>query len=301
MKFFLSLVGTVCFATIIQAQSQSTVSINVAGNVTLGLAGINTTIAAINATILKADAATLAAWTNFTKTMITNLTSLMDRFGSYPSSISSQLSSLNNTIVNLKYQLNNTGPYLLSTDYALNDLFMSVYQVANQTGSFLNDVALNMSSQAICTNDYSVSCLRKYGANLTATPILMSRFNNCLAAENTRIGAIGTNVTAQMNSSIATAQSFINLISICNVPTAAALNQSWPQFVPSAQCLSSYLNQIASQSQITSADFMYAIQSVQVQMVVFRANRCAQLAQYDIQDATVRVQAAFTKCLTTGS
>ncbi|XP_053688737.1 uncharacterized protein LOC128737969 [Sabethes cyaneus] len=299
MKFFLALVGTLCLGTVIKAQS--TVSINVAGNVTLGLTGLNNTIAAINNTINKADTAIWGAWTNWANVLITNLTSIMNRFEGYPTSVSSQLSSLNYSIENLQNMLN-TQPYYLLSNSELIVLYSNIYQLAEQTGDLLNTVAQNMSTEAICTNDYSVPCLRKYGLQLTTAPVLMSRFNNCLLAENARINNIGINMTTQINSSLAIAQTFINLLSVCTVPTAVALNQTWPQFVPAADCLSMYLAQLGSQMQMNSPSYVVdMMQYSQVQMVVFRANRCAKLAQYDIQNSVVRTQAAFTKCLTTGS
>ncbi|XP_058831877.1 uncharacterized protein LOC131690263 [Topomyia yanbarensis] len=297
MKFFLALVGTLCLG--VAAQAQSTVSLNVAGNVTIGLTAINNTINVLNNTCLAADKGMLVAWKYWGNTMIANLTSLMNRFKNYSTV---DLTPINSSISNIQNMLNTSQINLLSTDYNVQNLLSTFYQVAAQTGDLLIDTAANLTSQANCTNDVSLTCLRKYGANLTAAPILMSRFNDCLAVENVRLAQIGVNASTQINNTVTTAQTFFNLISICNVPTAAALNASYPQLVPSIQCLNTYLSQIGYSNPVSYINYGYEMmRSQQTQVVYFRANRCAQLVQYDIQDAVTRVKAAFGKCLTTGS
>ncbi|XP_058461191.1 uncharacterized protein LOC131436482 [Malaya genurostris] len=298
MKFFLALVGTLLLGGVVRAQS--TVSLNVAGNVSIALAGINATISTLNNTLLAADKIVLASYNNWANASIKNLTGLLNRFVNY-STLS--LDSINNSITNLQQQLTYSPPFMLpSTDFSILNLFTTVYDTAAKTADTLSAAALNLTSYATCANSVSLTCLRKYGANLTAAPILMSRFNDCLSVENTRLAQIGLNMSIAINTSTAAAQNLFSLISLCNVPTAAALNSTNPYTTPSINCLTTFLSQIGTSNSVSYITMAVdSTRSYQTQVVNFRATRCAQLVQYDIQDTITRVNTAFSKCLSTGS
>ncbi|XP_055533502.1 uncharacterized protein LOC129723350 [Wyeomyia smithii] len=291
MNYLLALIGALCLVGGIHADSL-TDTIN--GNLTLQLTNFTTSLTTINATITAADKNTIKAWNNWGNTSINNLTAIYNRFKTYPI----DFTSLTSVISSLTFTLNTSQPTLFASDTSLFSSYApQISQQINDTGSLLLTAAANMSSQITCTNDFAASCYKKYGANLTASPILLSRYVGCVTAENTRIANIGINVTGQINSTMATVQTYLNLLNICNIPTAASLASSQP---PSLQCLTTFLNNL-SRSQITS--WGSAVDSVRYQqnyLVYFRIQRCAKLVSLDIQDAVARVQNSFTSCLSTG-
>ncbi|XP_055536891.1 uncharacterized protein LOC129725294 [Wyeomyia smithii] len=309
MKLFLTVVGTLCLVGIIQAQStptiaqsQSTVSLNVAGNLSLALTAINQTINLINTTINTTDTVTLAAVTRWRNYTIGNLTALVNRFQNYTGNLGNAATSLNNSISSLTSASNAAQALLLGTDtYTLPNLFNTVWQLANTTGNTVLQAAYNLSSYATCANNVSLVCLRKYGANLTAAPILLTRFNDCLTPEITKIANVGANITVQVNNDMIVSQSFYSLMQLCNIPTAAAMNSTNPQTTPSVNCINTFLSQISNQQSIGSLNYgLSSLMWSPIQSISFRVNRCIQMVQGDIQDTVTRVNAAFSSCLVTG-
>ncbi|XP_058836441.1 uncharacterized protein LOC131693012 [Topomyia yanbarensis] len=293
MNFILALAGILCLVSGIQAV---TLNDTINGNITIALTNFNASVSTINATINTADTNTLKAWTNWGNVILSNLTTLYNRFQNYPNigiqSLATIISSLNSSLT--------SPPMLLGSDFNLRgELYPNIYNQIQESGDVLLDAAANMSTYVICTNDFAANCLKKYGANLTASPLLLTRYRDCVIAENSRIALIGTNMSSQINASLANVQTYFDLLKICNVPTAAALNATWPQLVPSVQCLNTFIGQIGG---ITTLNTYVSdnVRYPQTQLVNFRTKRCASLVQLDIEDTVDRVKASFYSCLSTG-
>ncbi|XP_058461383.1 uncharacterized protein LOC131436590 [Malaya genurostris] len=284
MNYYLALVGILCLVGGIRA---ATLNDTINGNVTLAITNLNTTINTVNATITAADKNTLKAWANWGYVLTLNLTAINKTLSNTSvdlSTLTSALSSLNSSY----------SPTLMGSDNTLiGSVFPTISQQIQQLGNQLIVAANNISSQVSCANDFAANCLKKYSANLTSVPF--SRFSDCVTAGNNRIAQIGVNISSQINASLANSQTYLNMISLCNMPSPPAANG---RYQTSAQCMSQFLGSISQFLQPSMA--LDTVRYTQLTMVYYQIQRCASLVLADLLDASDRVQASFYSCLSTG-
>ncbi|KAL9699649.1 hypothetical protein quinque_003090 [Culex quinquefasciatus] len=264
MKFIAVLVATACLVSGIQAAD--TLLDFVTGNITVQLNTLNANVLTFNTSLTAGDSQ------------------------SYPTLSSSGLASVLSTLGSVSYNP-------LTTDPSLSSLNSTVQSAAQQTISQLTMAVQNMTSQPL--GIFSASCLLKYGLALTAKPISLSRFGECLTNETARLAIVAQNVSSAYASSATFAQSLFSLSSICTVPTVAQLTPSGASpYTPSTQCIQAYLSDM---SQIpTYVMFADSARWSQTGLIYSRVQRCATFVQADIQDSINRVQNSFGTCLSTG-
>ncbi|EDS34931.1 conserved hypothetical protein [Culex quinquefasciatus] len=279
MKFIAVLVATACLVSGIQAAD--TLLDFVTGNITVQLNTLNANVLTFNTSLTAGDS--------------------QNRFQSYPTLSSSGLASVLSTLGSVSYNP-------LTTDPSLSSLNSTVQSAAQQTISQFTMAVQNMTSQPL--GIFSASCLLKYGLALTAKPISLSRFGECLTNETARLAIVAQNVSSAYASSATFAQSLFSLSSICTVPTVAQLTPSGASpYTPSTQCIQAngkvfmltFGPYLSDMSQIpTYVMFADSARWSQTGLIYSRVQRCATFVQADIQDSINRVQNSFGTCLSTG-
>ncbi|KAL9699652.1 hypothetical protein quinque_003093 [Culex quinquefasciatus] len=288
MKFIAVLVATACLVSGIQAAD--TLLDFVTGNITVQLNTLNANVLTFNTSLTAGDSQVRQAFNSWNSALKSGVVAIQNRFQSYPTLSSSGLASVLSTLGSVSYNP-------LATDPSLSSLNSTVQSAAQQTISQLTMAVQNMTSQPL--GIFSASCLLKYGPALTAKPISLSRFGECLTNETARLAIVAQNVSSAYASSATFAQSLFSLSSICTVPTVAQLTPSGASpYTPSTQCIQAYLSDM---SQIpTYVMFADSARWSQTGLIYSRVQRCATFVQADIQDSINRVQNSFGTCLTTG-
>lgn len=227
MKFIAVLVATACLVSGIQATG--TLLDFVTGNITVQLNTLNANVLTFNTSLTAGDAQIRKAFNSWNSALQSGVVAIQNRFQSYPTLSSSGLSSVLSTLGSVSYNP-------LAMDPSLSSLNSTVQSAAQQTISQLTMAVQNMTSQPL--GIFSASCLLKYGPALTAKPILLSRFGECLTNETARLAIVAQNVSSAYASSATFAKSLFSLSSICTVPTVAQLTPSGASpYTPSTQCI----------------------------------------------------------------
>ncbi|KAL1378250.1 hypothetical protein pipiens_015709 [Culex pipiens pipiens] len=286
MKLFLVLVAMASLVSGIQAAGS--ILDFVAGNITAQLNTLSANVLTFNNSLIAGDAQISQAFNSWNSALQSGVVAIRDRFQSYPTLSTLGLSSVLSALGSSSFMP-------LATDPSLANLNSAVQSFAQQTVSQLNMAVQNMKSQPL--GIFSAICLLKYGPALTAAPILLGRFGECLTNETARLAIVAQNVSSAFASSASFAQSLFSMSSICTVPTVAQLTPS--PYAPSTHCIQAYLSDMAQvPTYVTFAD---SARWAQTSLINTRVQRCAAFVQADIQDTINRVQSSFGACLRTGN
>ncbi|XP_055606534.1 uncharacterized protein LOC129754463 [Uranotaenia lowii] len=297
MRFALALVAALCFVASAQAGTAS----DAVYNFTLAaFKTVNATANAYNSTVYGTDAGIKTAFNNWGNTLKANITAIYNRFKVYNNWTSAD--NVNMSLTSLLSNLASGTNQLLSNDYSLTQSVMQqVLTTAQATVDAINTAALNMTSQADCTKAAAIPCLNKWTANLTAAPVNVSRYIDCITPLTTRVSRTALNISQQFASAATIGQTYMNLVNLCTIPTTAQLAAPTTpmgyQTAPSIQCLSYYLSTFSS---FPISWPPYFIDSMRYPLGSFASQyvmRCTRLIQLDIQRAIDDIQAKYQVCL----
>ncbi|XP_019560441.3 uncharacterized protein LOC109429061 [Aedes albopictus] len=291
MKFFLVLVGAVCLAGSIHAQS--TLGTTVTNAINTSKASVNTAIQQLNSTINAADQSVATAYTQFTQSLAALYQTYYTRFQNYTTI---DLSTLSQTIQNLPTMMSPPQPI---QDWSTNQIFTDVQSSVQQVETTLNAAVQTMTNSCAppCANAAKVAtCTTKWGPKLSTAPITIDRITDCVTAELVRFSDIGSNMASMYTNLLTSASNYLKVVDVCDTPAADVLNNPSPMYgSPSIQCLNTYLQRI-SYMPVNS----YVVDSMrypQTYLIQFRVQRCAKLVELDVKDRVAKVLESFQSCL----
>nr|XP_019560441.2 uncharacterized protein LOC109429061 [Aedes albopictus] len=291
MKFFLVLVGAVCLAGSIHAQS--TLGTTVTNAINTSKASVNTAIQQLNSTINAADQSVATAYTQFTQSLAALYQTYYNRFQNYTTI---DLSTLSQTIQNLPTMMSPPQPI---QDWSTNQIFTDVQSSVQQVETTLNAAVQTMTNSCAppCANAAKVAtCTTKWGPKLSTAPITIDRITDCVTAELVRFSDIGSNMASMYTNLLTSASNYLKVVDVCDTPAADVLNNPSPMYgSPSIQCLTTYLQRI-SYMPVNS----YVVDSMrypQTYLIQFRVQRCAKLVELDVKDRVAKVLESFQSCL----